>query len=56
MPVRNCCVGCQGPLAGPCGPMAFRTGCCGNGVGPCCAHAVGANCSAPCGDIGFIHG
>ncbi|KAG6450342.1 keratin-associated protein 5-5 [Manduca sexta] len=55
MPVRNCCLGCQGPMAGPCGPMAHRhEECCG--VGPWCVHTRGVKCVSPCGDIGVIHG
>ncbi|XP_034830714.1 small cysteine and glycine repeat-containing protein 2-like [Maniola hyperantus] len=54
MPVKYACLGCQGPMAGPCGPLASRVGQCG--VGPCCVHAIGANCKGPCGEIGVIHG
>ncbi|CAH2250699.1 jg13639 [Pararge aegeria aegeria] len=54
MPVKYACLSCQGPLAGPCGPNATRVGGCG--VGPCCVHAIGANCKAPCGEAGCIHG
>ncbi|OWR41387.1 hypothetical protein KGM_200300 [Danaus plexippus plexippus] len=55
MPVRNCCLGCQGPMHGPCGPGSCRMDpcCC---VGPCCVHSIGANCRSPCGDRGCIHG
>ncbi|XP_072931575.1 uncharacterized protein [Epargyreus clarus] len=53
MPVRNCCLGCQGPMPGPCGPLAYRMDC---GTGPCCVHAIGANCCAPCGEHGCLHG
>ncbi|XP_045535773.1 male-specific sperm protein Mst84Da-like [Papilio machaon] len=55
MPVRNCCLGCQGPMAGPCGPRAYRCDNLGQ-VGPCCVHSFGADCSGPCGQIGCIHG
>ncbi|XP_073944672.1 uncharacterized protein [Choristoneura fumiferana] len=54
MPVRNCCLGCQGNLSGPCGPAARRIDDCN--VGPCCVHSFGANCNAPCGQLGVIHG
>ncbi|XP_045771919.1 keratin-associated protein 5-4-like [Maniola jurtina] len=54
MPVKYACLGCQGPMAGPCGPLASRVAQCG--VGPCCVHAIGANCKGPCGEIGVIHG
>ncbi|XP_028043741.1 keratin-associated protein 5-3-like [Bombyx mandarina] len=55
MPVRNCCLGCQGPMSGPCGPLAYRMDCCGQ-VGPCCVHARGAYCSASCWQCGDMHG
>uniref|UniRef100_A0A2H1V4T8 SFRICE_027075 n=1 Tax=Spodoptera frugiperda TaxID=7108 RepID=A0A2H1V4T8_SPOFR len=55
MPVRNCCVGCQGPMPGPCcgGPCSRRMDC---GAGPCCVHSVGACCSPCSGGIGCLHG
>ncbi|XP_047995756.1 small cysteine and glycine repeat-containing protein 10-like [Leguminivora glycinivorella] len=53
MPVRNCCLGCQGNMCGPCGGCGGRCDC---GTGPCCIHSYGANCSSPCGDRGVIHG
>ncbi|CAH2037824.1 unnamed protein product, partial [Iphiclides podalirius] len=55
MPVRNCCLGCQGPMQGPCGPLGCRFDPCPQ-VGPCCVHAIGANCRGPCGELGCIHG
>ncbi|XP_028163169.1 keratin-associated protein 5-3-like [Ostrinia furnacalis] len=55
MPVRNCCLGCQGPLAGPCGPLAHRMESCSD-VGPCCVHSIGVQCKSPCGDLGVLHG
>ncbi|KAJ0177039.1 hypothetical protein K1T71_007048 [Dendrolimus kikuchii] len=56
MPVRNCCLGCQGSMSGPCGPKSGRRECPGNYVGPCCVHSMGAYCSSPCGDRGVVHG
>lgn len=56
MPVRNCCLGCQGPMGGPCGPISGRKECPGNYVGPLCVHSIGAFCSSPCGDRGVVHG
>ncbi|CAH2106620.1 unnamed protein product [Euphydryas editha] len=40
-------------MPGPCGPQASRIDSC---MGPCCVHAIGANCNSPCGEIGCIHG
>ncbi|KAL0841021.1 hypothetical protein ABMA28_014790 [Loxostege sticticalis] len=55
MPVRNCCLGCQGPMAGPCGPLAYRLesccsffscghGCIGGCTGGLCASCCGPAC------------
>ena len=53
MPVKNCCLGCQGPNAGPCGPVSSRMDGC---TGPCCVHSVGRYCQSFCGPPGCIHG
>ncbi|XP_053607788.1 male-specific sperm protein Mst84Db-like [Plodia interpunctella] len=56
MPLRNCCVGCQGPMTGPCGPKAYRCNP-NDGAGPCCCHSSWKCCSSPCGDVGDVgHG
>ncbi|XP_059053093.1 male-specific sperm protein Mst84Dd-like [Achroia grisella] len=56
MPVRNCCLGCQGPMSAPCGPLGHRLESSGNCVGPCCVHAAGIRCSPACGECGIMHG